>query len=83
MRSPGLHGWARGWAAPAVMLIAGLALAAGSCTRTPDDPRRVIVLGFDGMDHGMVTRDQHITESITPNLYAALATHAIVLPSYK
>ena len=56
MMSPGSRGRARCWAALAVLTVAGLALATGSCARPSDDGRRVIVLGFDGMDHGMVTR---------------------------
>jgi predicted AlkP superfamily phosphohydrolase/phosphomutase len=61
------RGGSRLWTALAVAAAAGLALAAFSCAGpSAAGGRRVIVLGFDGMDHGMVTR--LMAEGKLPNL---------------
>ena len=39
-----------------LLALAGVALIAGACGRDAAGGRRVIVLGFDGMDHGVTTR---------------------------
>jgi predicted AlkP superfamily phosphohydrolase/phosphomutase len=55
------------WAVLAVLAVVGAALVAGSCARSSGESgKRVIVLGFDGMDHGVVTR--LLAEGKLPNL---------------
>ena len=64
MRVSERSGARRRWA---ILALVGLAVVAGSCARSlGGDGKRVIVLGFDGMDHGVVTR--MMAEGKLPNL---------------